>query len=261
MGDGRTEFEMQKHAEATPAPICVSIIIPAFNEEAGILAVLGAIREQRVPGYRFQVIVVDDGSSDRTAALLQDRPDLYDKVITHSKNSGKGAAVISGLRFATGDYILFQDADLEYSPGEYGDLLYPITAFGAEIVLGSRFLAPKYTRVQYFTHKIGNRLITLLFNLLYNMTFTDLYSCYLVYRRSLIEADELVSRGWEQHAEIICQAVSRAKVIYEVPISYHGRSYEEGKKIRAHNVIEVLFMIIRSRLVKARQAGAISKPI
>jgi glycosyltransferase involved in cell wall biosynthesis len=249
---------MQQDGEPALAPICVSIIIPAFNEEAGIVAVLGAVREQRVPGYRFEVIVVDDGSSDRTAILLQQRPDLYDKLVSHPKNSGKGAAVISGLQVATGDYILFQDADLEYSPGEYTDLFYPITAFGAEIVLGSRFLAPKYTRVQYFSHKVGNRLITFLFNLLYNMTFTDIYSCYLIYRRNLLAPGELISRGWEQHAEILCRVVNRAKVIYEVPISYHGRSYEEGKKIRAHNILGVLFMIIRSRFVKARRAAVTS---
>jgi glycosyltransferase involved in cell wall biosynthesis len=245
--------EMQQDDDSARAPTCVSIIVPAFNEEAGIVPVLGAIRTQQVPGYRFEVVVIDDGSTDRTPALLKDYPDLYDKLITHSKNAGKGAAVISGLKVATGEYILFQDADLEYSPQEYEDLFYPIKAFGAEIVMGSRFLAPKYTRVQYFSHKIGNRLITLLFNLLYNMTFTDIYTCYLVYRRDLIVPDELGSRGWEQHAEILCRAVNRAKVIYEVPISYHGRSYEEGKKIRAHNILEVLFMIIRCRVSKMRK--------
>jgi glycosyltransferase involved in cell wall biosynthesis len=231
----------------------VSIIIAAFNEEAGIVPLLREVRKQRAAGYRFEVIVIDDGSTDRTPALLEQYPDLYDKLITHSKNAGKGAAVISGLKVATGEYILFQDADLEYSPQEYEGLLYPITAFGAEVVMGSRFLAPKYTRVQYFSHKFGNRLITLFFNLLYNTTFTDIYTCYLLYRRDLIAPHELVSRGWEQHAEILCRAVSRAKVVYEVPISYHGRSYEEGKKIRAHNVLEVLFMIFRCRIFKTRK--------
>ncbi len=260
MGDWRFEPERHQAGDPRPPPVCVSIIIPAFNEETGIVKVLGTIRKQCVPGYRFEIIVIDDGSSDRTPMLLQQHPDLYDRLVTHSKNSGKGAAVVSGLQIATGEYILFQDADLEYSPQEYADLFYPITAFGAEIVLGSRFLAPKYTRVQYFSHKVGNRLITLLFNLLYNMTFTDIYSCYLIYRRDLITPNELVSQGWDQHAEILCRAVSRATVIYEVPISYHGRSYEEGKKIRAHNVLEVLFMIIRSRLVKAQHAAAASAP-
>jgi glycosyltransferase involved in cell wall biosynthesis len=259
IGDGGgIRSETQHNGEPTLAPICVSIIIPAFDEEAGILKVLAAIRKQHVPGCRFEVIVVDDGSHDGTPALLQKFPDLYDKLVTHPKISGKGAAVISGLKVATGTYVLFQDADLEYSPQEYTALFYPITEFGAQIVLGSRFLAPKYTRVQYFSHKVGNRLITLLFNLLYNMTFTDIYSCYLIYQRDLVTPDELVSRGWEQHAEILCRAVRRAKIVYEVPISYHGRTYEEGKKIRGHNIIEVLIMIIRSRFMKARRAAAAS---
>jgi glycosyltransferase involved in cell wall biosynthesis len=244
---------MQEDHDPTHAPTCVSVIVPAFNEEAAIVPMLGEIRKQVIPGYRLEVVVVDDGSTDQTSALLKEYSDLYDKLITHSKNSGKGAAVISGLKVATGEYILFQDADLEYSPKEYENLFYPIKAFGAEIVMGSRFLAPKYTRVQYFSHKVGNHLITLLFNLLYNMTFTDIYTCYLVYRRDLIAPDELISRGWGQHAEILCRAVNRAKTVYEVPISYHGRSYEEGKKIRAHNILEVLFMIIRCRVSKMRK--------
>jgi hypothetical protein len=142
MGDGNLEPERRQGDGPTPAPISVSVIIPAFNEEAGIAEVLGATRKQQVPGYRFEIILVDDGSSDRTPILLQQYRDLCDKLVTHARNSGKRAAVISGLQVATGDYILFQDADLEYSPLEYVDLLHPITAFGAEIVLGSRFLAP-----------------------------------------------------------------------------------------------------------------------
>lgn len=117
IGDGGgIRSETQHNGEPTLAPICVSIIIPAFDEEAGILKVLAAIRKQHVPGCRFEVIVVDDGSHDGTPALLQKFPDLYDKLVTHPKNSGKGAAVISGLKVATGTYVLFQDADLEYSP-------------------------------------------------------------------------------------------------------------------------------------------------
>jgi glycosyltransferase involved in cell wall biosynthesis len=226
----------------------VSIIVPAYNEEATIISLLSEVRTQSLPGIEFEVIVVDDGSKDATPTLLEQHPSLYDKLIKKSINSGKGEAVLSGLRAATGQYILFQDADLEYSPSEYSVLIYPITAFGAEIVIGSRFLAPTYHRVQYFSHKIGNRLITFIFNILFNTTFTDIYTCYLLYRRDLIFPDELASRGWEQHAEILCRAVRRAKVIYEVPISYHGRSYEEGKKIRAYHIFFVLAMILRCRI-------------
>lgn len=228
--------------------LSISIIIPAYNESATIIALLGEVRAQKVDGVTFEVIVIDDGSKDNTVALLEQNPSLYDRLIVQPKNGGKGAAVLSGLKAATGDYILFQDADLEYSPAEYAAMIFPITAFGAEVVMGSRFAAPKYTRIQYFSHKIGNKLITLTFNVLFNATFTDIYSCYLMYKRDLVEPDELVSFGWEQHAEILCRAVRRAKVMYEIPISYHGRSYDEGKKIRARHVIPVLGMLFRRGL-------------
>jgi glycosyltransferase involved in cell wall biosynthesis len=230
--------------------LSISVIVPAYNEAATIVELLREVRAQNVDGATFEIIVVDDGSKDRTVALLEENPKLYDKLIKQSRNGGKGAAVLAGLKAATGDYILFQDADLEYSPSDYEALIYPVRAFGAEIVMGSRFVAPKYTRVQYFSHKIGNQLITLTFNLLFNTTFTDIYTCYLLYKRDLVLPDQLVSFGWEQHAEILCRAVRRAKVMYEVPVSYHGRSYEEGKKIRAHHVIPVVSMIFKRRLFK-----------
>lgn len=234
--------------------LSVSVIVPAYNEKATILTLLSQVRSQSIDGVTLEVIVVDDGSKDGTVALLEQNPSHYDKLIRQPTNGGKGAAVIAGLEAATGDYILFQDADLEYSPSDYEPLLYPIQAFGAELVMGSRFIAPKYTRVQYFSHKLGNKLITLIFNLFFNLTFTDIYSCYLLYRRDLINPAELVSRGWEQQAEILCRAVRRAKIIYEVPVSYHGRSYEEGKKIRARHAIPVILMILRRRIFSQEQS-------
>jgi len=230
--------------------IRVSIIVPAYNEAATIVQLLHEVRAQSVEGVQFEVIVIDDGSKDNTVALLEQNPTLFDKLIKQPKNGGKGAAVIAGLKNATGDYILFQDADLEYSPSHYDLMLMPVKAFGAEIVMGSRFAAPQYTRVQYFSHKAGNRLITLIFNLFFNTTFTDIYTCYLLYKRLLINPDELVSYGWEQHAEILGRAVRRSKVVYEVAISYHGRSYEEGKKIRARHIIAVILMIVRRGLAR-----------
>jgi glycosyltransferase involved in cell wall biosynthesis len=227
--------------------LSVSIIIPAYNEAATIVVLLGEVRRQKIEGVSFEVIVVDDGSKDNTVELLRQHPDLYDQLIVQPRNGGKGAAVLAGLKAANGEYILFQDADLEYSPSEYAALIFPITAFGAEIVMGSRFAAPKYTRVQYFSHKVGNRLITLMFNLLFNATFTDIYSCYLLYKKDLVPPDELISFGWEQQAEILCRAIRRAKIMYEIPISYHGRSYEDGKKIRARHMIPVVLMLLRQR--------------
>ena len=231
----------------------VSVIVPAYNESATILTILREVRAQSVDGAAFEVIVVDDGSRDNTVALLEAHSDLYDRLIKQPKNGGKGAAVLAGLRAATGDYVLFQDADLEYSPSHYAGLLLPVRNFGADIVMGSRFLASQYTRVQFYWHKVGNSVITKLFNILFNTTFTDIFTCYVLFRRSLLNPDELVSMGWEQQAEILCRIVPRSKVIYEVPVNYQGRSYEEGKKIMAHHVVPVIFTIIRYRLFAPRR--------
>ena len=226
----------------------VSIIVPAYNEESTILELLTEVRRQSVNGIEFEIIVIDDGSKDSTLSLLKANPQLYDVLITQP-NGGKGAAVLAGLRKATGQYILFQDADLEYSPSNYSVLLYPVRKFGADIVIGSRFMTAQYTRVQFYWHKLGNQTITRLFNILFNTTFTDIYSCYLCYRRDLVSPDELLSRGWEQQAEILCRATKRAKTLYEVPISYHGRSYEEGKKIKPHHALSVIWMILCRRVL------------
>jgi glycosyltransferase involved in cell wall biosynthesis len=229
--------------------IRVSVIVPAYNESATIIPILKEVAAQSVEGCAFEVIVIDDGSKDDTVALLEANPGLYTRLIKQARNGGKGAAVLAGLNAATGDYILFQDADLEYTPSEYAVLLYPVLHFGAEIVMGSRFMAPKYTRVQYYSHKLGNKFITFMFNLFYNLSFTDIYSCYLMYKKSLVDPQTLRTRGWEQHAEILSRAVAKARVIYEVPISYHGRSYEEGKKIRWYHAWSVVRTIIGMRLL------------
>ncbi len=230
--------------------LTVTVIVPAYNEQATIIKLLTEVRQQKVDGVQFEIVVIDDGSTDGTGALLESNPRLYDKLIRQPRNMGKGAAVLAGLKGSTGQYILFQDADLEYSPSYYKVLLYPVQTFGADIVMGSRFMAAQYVRVQFFWHMIGNKFITTLFNMFFNTTFTDIYTCYLLFRRELVNPSELVSRGWEQHAEILCRAVQRAKAIYEVPISYQGRSYEEGKKIKAIHAWPVVLMIIRRRFFR-----------
>ena len=228
----------------------VSIIVPAYNEEATILRILGRVAAQQVDGVEFEVLVIDDGSTDRTVELLEQAPELYTKLIKRPRNGGKGAAVIAGLKEAAGDYVLFQDADLEYDPAEYGKLLKPALEFGADIVMGSRLVASPCTRVSYFWHKLGNRLITFVFNILNNTTFTDVYSCYLLYRRDLVDPEDLVTEGWEQHAEILSRAVAKASSMYEVPISYYGRTYDEGKKIKARHAIAVVWTIVWRRLFR-----------
>jgi glycosyltransferase involved in cell wall biosynthesis len=227
--------------------IRVSIIVPAYNEDSTILPILERVRAQRVDGVSFEVIVVDDASKDGTVAKLGTRPDLYDTLVRHQRNGGKGAAVKSGLRAATGDYVLFQDADLEYDPADYAKLLLPVLRFQADMVLGSRFLAPPYTRVHYLWHKIGNRTITAMFNVLFNKTFTDLYTCYVLFRRALVKADELRTEGWEQQAELLSLVVHRSRTHFEVPIAYNGRTYSEGKKIRARHALGVMWTIVRTR--------------
>ena len=223
------------------------MLVPAYNEEKTILEILGRVRAEKHAGFELEVIVVDDGSKDRTVELLKANPSLYDKLIVQPKNGGKGAAVRAGLAAATGEFILFQDADLEYSPADYGKLFLPIREFDSDVVIGSRFLAPPFLRVAYFWHKLGNRFITFWFNILNNTTFTDIYTCYFLFRRSLVPPGDLRTDGWEQQAEILTMAVKRSSVYYEVPISYHGRTYEEGKKIRAHHVLSVLKAIFLTK--------------
>ena len=226
----------------------ISIIIPAFNEEKTIIEILKRVNRQTNKGIELEIIVIDDSSTDSTRELLINNPNLYTKFISLDKNLGKGGAVKEGLKIANGSYIMFQDADLEYDPKEYSKIFKMIEVFNADVIIGSRFLSPEFTRVHYFFHKLGNRLITGLFNLIYNTTFTDIYSCYLCIKSELIDPLKLKSSGWSQHAEILATAVNKSKIFFEVPISYSGRTFEEGKKIKARHTFSVIYMIIKKRL-------------
>jgi glycosyltransferase involved in cell wall biosynthesis len=230
------------------AATTVSVIVPVFNEERTVVPILEEVARQRVDGVAFEVVVVDDGSSDGTAERLLARPDLYHRLVRRPINGGKGAAVRDGLKAAAGDFVLFQDADLEYHPSDYATLLAPVLDFGADLVVGSRFLAPRFTRVFYFWHQVGNRFITLFFNLLNNTTFSDIYTCYVLFRRRLVDPDELRADGWAQQAEILSLIVHRGAVFYQVPVAYSGRTYGEGKKIKWYHVGAVIGMILRRRL-------------
>lgn len=236
----------------------VSIIVPVYNEHETIIHVLEKIQAQHVDGIAFEIIVVDDGSQDESYERLVARPDLYTRLIRRARNGGKGAAVKDGLRAASGEYVLIQDADLEYDPADYPRLFKPILLHEADVVIGSRFVAPELTRVFYFSHRIGNGLITLLFNLLNNTTFTDIYCGYLVYKRSLFDPEGLRTMGWQQHAEMLTKATRAGSILYEVPVNYHGRTYEEGKKIKARDTIAVIATIILERLRSAYALRAVT---
>jgi len=227
--------------------VTISVIVPCFNEESTIITVLEAIKSQKIDGFEFQVIVIDDGSTDQTLTLLRENEKLYHDLICMPENGGKGAAVKAGLAKATGDYVLFQDADLEYCPDDYKHMVMPIASMDSDIIMGSRMMGGHYTRVVYFWHKVGNYFITLMFNLLNNTTFSDIYSCYLMYRRDLVDYRMVKTRGWEQHAEILSIAIRGAKKMYDVPVSYDGRTYGEGKKIRGHHVFAIMKMIISAK--------------
>tara|TARA_B100002051_G_scaffold112214_1_gene106805 strand:- start:693 stop:1385 length:693 start_codon:yes stop_codon:yes gene_type:complete len=229
--------------------INVSIIIPVYNEENTIIDILKVVKGQKVSNIKFEVIVVDDGSNDNTGFLLNKNKHLYDKIVINKKNSGKGFAIKQGINVAKGSYILFQDADMEYDPNDYKNILRPVKNFNADLVIGSRLSGPPVTRVSYFWNKQGNRLITFLFNLFYNTTFTDIYSCYVVIKKNLLNINKIKTNGWEQQAEILSQVVLKSKVIFEVPINYFGRSYEEGKKIRPYHIFKIIFIIIYKRFI------------
>jgi glycosyltransferase involved in cell wall biosynthesis len=226
----------------------ISVLIPCFNEEKTIIQVLNAVNLQIIENISFEIIVINDGSSDNSLRLLQENSHLYSQLVNLDKNLGKGGAVIEGLKVAQGDYVLFQDADLEYDPNDYHLILKPILLQEADIVFGSRNLAPQMTRVHYYWNKVGNRLITFIFNILNNTTFSDIYSCYFLFKRNLVDPEELRESGWAQQAEILGLAIKRGSTFYEVPISYFGRTHAEGKKIRAYHTLNVILTIIRKAL-------------
>ena len=229
--------------------IKISILIPVYNEEATIIYLLKSVQKEirKIKTVTFEIIVIDDCSIDNTNKLLKENGNLYNHMISLETNHGKGGAILQGLEKAKGDYILFQDADLEYSPKDYKTLILPIVDFDVDVVIGSRFLAPQFTRVHYFWHKVGNWGLTLIFNILNNTTFTDIYCCYLIYRKSLVPLEKIKTIGWEQHGEILSLAIKNGKVFFEVPITYRGRSYDEGKKIRGFHIFKILYTITMTR--------------
>ena len=222
----------------------LSIIVPIYNEEKTIKEVLTSLIKLKETLQSIEIIVVNDGSTDNSLKILNENHNLYDHLINNSQNKGKGNAVKSALEKASGKYITFQDADVEYDPNDFLKFTKLISKFSPDLIIGSRFNYADYTRSHHFFNKIGNYFITFLFNTIYQTTFTDVYSCYACFKKELLDYNKLKTNGFEQHAEILCKVVRNGKTFYEVPINYNGRNHEEGKKIKFYHIFAVIFQII-----------------
>lgn len=205
----------------------LSIIIPVYNEVSTIKKVIDSVNDTN---FDKEIIVVDDGSTDGTREALEKFNNRF-KIIYHKKNMGKGAAIRSALEHITGDVVLFQDADLEYDPSEYIFLIEPIQKGFADVVYGSRLSGGRPQRMYMFWHKLGNAFLTFLTNILYNTTLSDMETGYKVFKRDIIRNLNIKSKGFSVEAEITAKVLKKGCRVYEVPISYYGRSYAEGKKI------------------------------
>lgn len=229
-----------------------SIIIPIYNEENTILELLRRLDKLKFSTFKKEIIVIDDGSSDNTRKILEDHKNLYDKIYFNQKNEGKGSAVRLGLNKSKGDYIVIQDGDLEYDPNDLIKFEKVFLSFQADGIIGSRFSYDQYIRSHSILNKFANFLLTFFFNILYNTTFTDIYSCYFAFRKELIDIKRLKVNGFAQHAEILTHVIKKGSRFYEVPINYDGRSFSEGKKIKFYHFFPVIFQILIGKLKWAK---------
>ena len=224
----------------------LSVIIPVFNEKKSIQIVVNKILNLNLC---YEIIIVDDCSTDGSREIIKENFDSSSKIkcIYHEKNLGKGAALQSGVKNASGDFILFQDADLEYDPNEYPKLIEPFKNTDADIVYGSRFLGGKYVRIHFFWHYLANKLLTLLTNIVTNLNLSDMETGFKIFKSHAIKSLVLNENSFGIEPEITIKLAKKKLVFYEVPISYSGRSYEEGKKITLKDAFIAVYCILRYR--------------
>lgn len=226
----------------------LSVIIPVYNEKKTILPVIEQVLRL---DFVTEVIVVDDGSTDGTRELLKETAfDSRVRLVFHPSNQGKGAALRTGFGYVSGDIATIQDADLEYDPNEFAEMIKPIAAGFADVVYGSRLSGGKPQRVHLFWHKIGNGFLTFITDLLYNTTLSDMETCYKMFRREVIEKIAIKSNGFSVEPELTAKICKNKQWrVYEMPISYYGRSYAEGKKITWKHGISALWTLLKYRFV------------
>ncbi|MFV0306266.1 MAG: glycosyltransferase family 2 protein [Desertimonas sp.] len=242
----------------TPSPRpCLAVVVPAFNEAATIETLL---RRVLASPWTAEVVVVDDGSTDGTVAAVAEIDDGRVRLLAHPHNRGKGAALRTGFGAASADYVIVQDADLEYDPTEYGFLLEPLERGVADVVFGSRFLSGRPHRVLYFWHSLGNRLLTLASNMFTDLNLTDMETCYKAFRRDVIGSIDIEEDRFGFEPEITAKLAAARWRIYEVGISYNGRTYDEGKKIGWRDGVRAMVCIVRysplGTRVRTRISGA-----
>jgi glycosyltransferase involved in cell wall biosynthesis len=224
----------------------LSVIVPVFNERNTLVEIVRRMRSVELPdGIDIEIVVVDDGSTDGTRDVLRQLGDSTVRVVMHGTNQGKGAAVRSGFEHASGDYVLIQDADLEYDPEDWPRLINPVLRGKARVVYGSRFTGER--RNMLFLHWVGNRFLSLATNVLYNTTLSDMETCYKLIDRTLLEGITLRSERFEIEPEITAKLLKQGVRIYEVPISYTGREFSEGKKITWRDGVVALFTLVKYR--------------
>lgn len=234
----------------------LSIIIPVFNEANTIKNVLDRIKNVTlINQIEKQIVIVNDFSSDNSEEVIlnyiRDHQNISIKYFSHDKNKGKGAALRTGIKEADGDYIIIQDADLEYDPIDYNDILVPVFKVNADVVYGSRFIGGKPHRILFFWHTIGNKIITFLLNMFSNLNLTDVETCYKLFRADLIKSIDLkeIRFGFEPEVTSKIARIKDVK-IYEVGISYYGRTYDEGKKINWKDGFRALYCIFRYNVLR-----------